>query len=233
MNIKVIGHRGGGHPEAENSLASIEQGIQRGVHMVELDIQLNNGELYCFHDRRSDSTLPATLYKGLFSELKSNDLQQLNIPTLDDACNLIDNRVGLNIEIKSYGIVHMVVNVVNQLLTRGWSKENILISSFNHEEMFRLRTISHDINIGLIYEGVPFNLFNDVQHIRPTSIHSSIDFVTDNFISLTHQLGLKHYVYTVNEKDDVQRMIQMNVDGIFTDFPLSSIETINQYIQKT
>jgi len=43
--------------------------------------------------------------------------------------------------------------------------------------------------------------------------------VTEDFVKDAHMRGLKVFAYTVNHSDDIQRMHEMGVDGVFTNYP--------------
>ena len=47
----------------------------------------------------------------------------------------------------------------------------------------------------------------------------SLEFINQEFIEDAHKRGLKVYVYTVNDDDDIQRMKDLGVDGIFSNYP--------------
>jgi glycerophosphoryl diester phosphodiesterase len=50
-------------------------------------------------------------------------------------------------------------------------------------------------------------------------VHLNVDFISENFVSDAHQRGLKVFVYTVDELDDINAMKALAVDGIFSNFP--------------
>jgi glycerophosphoryl diester phosphodiesterase len=46
-----------------------------------------------------------------------------------------------------------------------------------------------------------------------------MEFISKKFVDDTHARGLKILVFTVNDKDDIERVKNLNVDGIFSNFP--------------
>ena len=54
----------------------------------------------------------------------------------------------------------------------------------------------------------------------------SIEFIDRLFVEDAHQRGLKVFVYTVNHPDDIERMYQLGVDGVFSDYPDRVLEFI-------
>jgi glycerophosphoryl diester phosphodiesterase len=53
----------------------------------------------------------------------------------------------------------------------------------------------------------------------PSPIHVPLQQVTPALVNRVHADSLKLFVFTVNTHADIQRMQEMGVDGIFTDFP--------------
>ncbi len=47
----------------------------------------------------------------------------------------------------------------------------------------------------------------------------SLQVVSKDFIETARRLNLQVHVWTINETDDMQRLIEMKVDGIMTDYP--------------
>ena len=70
-----------------------------------------------------------------------------------------------------------------------------------------------------LIEKVENNLFKKISNLKLTSIHLSLTAVSQEFIQECHDRGLKVYVFTVNEKEDYDRIQNMQADGIFTDYP--------------
>ena len=44
-----------------------------------------------------------------------------------------------------------------------------------------------------------------------------IKFVTPALIKTAHEVGMQVHVWTINERDEMHRLVDMNVDGIMTD----------------
>ncbi|MFX1369664.1 MAG: glycerophosphodiester phosphodiesterase [Promethearchaeota archaeon] len=50
-----------------------------------------------------------------------------------------------------------------------------------------------------------------------------------NFIREAHEHGLKVYPWTVNDESDMVNLLQMEVDGLITDFPRLCMLVISKY----
>ncbi len=51
------------------------------------------------------------------------------------------------------------------------------------------------------------------------SINVSQEFINKEFVEDAHQRGLKIFAFTVNEIDDIKRMRDLGVDGVFSNYP--------------
>ena len=47
----------------------------------------------------------------------------------------------------------------------------------------------------------------------------SLEIVSRDFLETARRLNLKVHVWTINETEDMQRLLEMKVDGIMTDYP--------------
>lgn len=111
--VLVVAHRGDWRGAPENSLQAIQNCIDMGVDMVEIDVRrTKDGQLVLMHDETIDRT---TTGKGAVSELTWEYLKSLNlrdgighstphrIPTLEEALLLTKDRILVNLD-KSYDI---------------------------------------------------------------------------------------------------------------------------------
>ncbi|MBN2420024.1 MAG: glycerophosphodiester phosphodiesterase, partial [Deltaproteobacteria bacterium] len=60
------------------------------------------------------------------------------------------------------------------------------------------------------------------------SINQHISSVNNDFVIDVHNRGMKVFVYTVNNQNDIKRMIAMGVDGVFTDYPDRVLKLVQQ-----
>ena len=59
----------------------------------------------------------------------------------------------------------------------------------------------------------------DVVALEATHVGLHYSTVTPLLLQTYHNLGKQVFTYTVNERHDIQRMREMGVDGIVSDFP--------------
>ena len=219
----IIGHRGARGHAPENTLMGLDVGLKLGADWVEFDVQLHQGELLLMHDLRLERT---TNGMGRVSDHSFAALRKLDagkgqqIPTLQEALNLIDQRIGVNIELKTWnGTAAAAANVLRDWLDQGGAAEKILVSSFHLPELYEFRQLMPEIPVGALLCGVPLDWAGVAVELGASTLNLSDEFVDERLIADAHARGLKVWVYTVNHPDDMARLKALGVDGIFTDYP--------------
>lgn len=222
-SFTVIGHRGARGHAPENTLLALDTGIRLGAHWLEFDVQLADGELWLMHDLTVDRT---TNGKGLLADLDAEQIRKLdagggqNVPTLRDALDLVENRVPVNIELKSWnGCAQAVAAVLRDYIAEGWPADRFMVSSFHHPELWEFRALLPDIPSGALICGVPLDWAGFASELGVGTLSVSNEFVDEKLIRDAHARGLQLLVYTVNETDEMRRLLSLGVDGIFTDYP--------------
>jgi glycerophosphoryl diester phosphodiesterase len=218
-----IGHRGAAGHAPENTLASFERAIGMGADWIELDVQMCDGQVIVIHDETLERT---TNGSGLVSEWSFGDLRGLDagngqrIPTLQEVLDLVNGRTGVNIELKGVGTSEPVVSLLRQIVSKPvWSPDRFLLSSFSIGQLRAARERDPAFPIGAL-----FTLRSPIPVIRTallgaTSVHVPLSRATARLVRRAHRRGLRVLVYTVNDREDIERMYTLGVDGVFSDYP--------------
>ncbi|ORU92921.1 MAG: glycerophosphoryl diester phosphodiesterase [Cycloclasticus sp. symbiont of Bathymodiolus heckerae] len=215
-----IGHRGAMGYEPENTLRSIRKAIELGADWVEIDVYLVNDQLLVIHDDTLDRTTNGTgdLEDYSFEEIRVLDAGKgERIPTLQEVLDLTKRQVGLNIELKSVGAANAVVTLLAKL-SKG-HREKVLISSFMMDALKELVKLDSTLKIGVLASGNEQRSLKYAAELNAISIHFSREQVSRMCVDDAHLAGLLVYVYTVNEYTDLQRMRDLGVDGVYSNFP--------------
>lgn len=220
----VIGHRGAMGHETENSLPSIQKALDLGVDMIEIDVfKIKSNEIVVFHDERVERL---TNGGGNIEEYFIFDLKKLlldgnhTIPMLQDVLKLINNTVALNVELKGAGTADRVNFILDYYVEkRGWSWDNILISSFNWDELREMRRINPDVAIAVLTESDPLEAIPVAQELGAVAINPNYNFLNAENINQIQEAGFKIYTWTVNEPSDIENLLSLGVDGIISDYP--------------
>lgn len=223
--MKVIGHRGAAGYEPENTLRSVERAIQLGADIIEVDVfTLPTDEIVVIHDQRLDRT---TNGQGLVTAARFDELRALDagkgerIPTLDEVIELVAGRIPLNIEIKDPGSTQVVAELLRSYLKRGRQPSDFMVSSFNHPELLAFKQCLPTVDtVALIYSiPLDYAAFGDALQAR--AVAPAVDLVTREFVTDAHQRGMLLYAWVWEPvyEEDVDRLYDWGVDGLFTDFP--------------
>ena len=216
-----IGHRGAAGHEPENTLRSIRRALELGADGVEIDVRYVDGELIVFHDARLERTTNGRGFvaRKRFAELRALDAGKgEQIPTLREVFEAVDRRAVINIELKGRRTAGPVEALIGEFVSgRGWEYGDFVVSSFHHRELRAIR--DRQIRIGLLLTR-PSRLYSvSARRVRAWSVHPALRYVTARFVEDAHRRGWRVLVYTVNEPAALERMRDLGVDGVFTDFP--------------
>lgn len=215
-------HRGASGYEPENTLRSFSKALELGAQWVELDIRVVEEELIVFHDRtlKRRANIEGIVEKQSLHAIRALDVGHgERIPLLSEVLDLIKGRARAQIELKGRDSGIPVAHYLNSLLSRGWSPDSFLVSSFDHEEVLDLHKIAPTIPVGVLLYGYPLNTIELARSVDAFSIHLNLEAVTPKRVKTLKEAGFKVFVYTVNDQADIQAMRAIGVDGIFSDFP--------------
>lgn len=237
----ITGHRGAGGLAPENTLASIQLALDLGVDRIEIDVQqTNDNVIIVLHDRTLKRTtngfgfIKSMNYADLLkysAGIKFNKVYaEEKIPTLEQVIDLINGKVELLIETKySYlyypNIERHILNVIKNKNAFGWCK----IISFNDRALFRINKLNKDVRMGKLFVGKSATLplsYDTTINFKPLERYYFVDeiivqhkYASKAFIDKVHQFGKELHVWTVNDPETIEKLIERGVDGIISDYP--------------
>jgi len=218
-----IGHRGAMGYAPENTLKSFQKALELGVDMIELDVcKCKSGELVIIHDDKVNRTTDGEGYiiDKIFEEVRSLDAGEgEKIPTLQEVLDLVDQKVEVNIELKGDNTAEPVAKLIDEYIKKGWKDSCFLVSSFNHYELKKFKELKPNIRVGALIGGIPLGYSEFAKELKAYSLHPTLEFINKELVDNAHKNGLKVLVYTVNDKDDINKMKELRVDGLFSNYP--------------
>jgi glycerophosphoryl diester phosphodiesterase len=220
--LLCIGHRGAMGHAPENTLLSIRKALSLGTPCIEMDVYNVDGHLVVFHDSRLERT---TNGMGYLLDQRFDDLRTLNagkgekIPTLKEAFEAIQLKAGVNIELKGPDTAGPVVKFIYKMRKTGWRNDLLLVSSFNHRELSLVRRLDPEIKLGAMMMGLPVDDAAFGESLGAYSVHLSLEFIDLRFVQDAHARGLRVFVFTVDHLEDIEKIREMGVDGVFTNYP--------------
>ena len=242
----IFAHRGASAYAPENTLPAFELAIRQKADAIELDATLSRDrQVVVFHDDSVDRT---TNGQGRVQDLTLAAIRELDagsffdesfrgvrIPTLEEVFEVVGAKTIINIEIKNYASpFDTLPESIAKLIRHHNLADRILFSSFNPIALNRIKKLLPDIPIGLlILPGLGGKLVRSMfgSWIPHQALHPALQNVSENLIKKQHRRGRRVHVYTVNHPDDMRRLFDWDVDGIFTDDPLVARQTL-EGIQK-
>jgi glycerophosphoryl diester phosphodiesterase len=140
-----------------------------------------------------------------------------------------------NIEIKSnwlddyalYPPPDEYIELVMQELMPFNINDRILLQSFDMRPLNVLHKKNTGCKIGMLVKN-PYFIKSRMLGLTFTPDTCGIYYknATKKWIKRIHDMGMKAYVWTENEKEDMQRHITLGIDGIITDYPERAVEVM-------
>ncbi len=235
-----IAHRGGGLLAPEETIAAYQNAVTIGADVIECDVHAtSDGVVVCMHDSSVSRTTDGIgAIRGMtLAEVKALDAgfdfttdggvtfpyrgQGVQVPTLDELLDAFPN-THIAIEIKQDD--PPIVDALAAVIDNHDAASRVMVAAFSDATLNAFRAARPDIITSFaLGEMLAFSRLTDATESAYASkgqiIQAPMDQTTAENISRAHRLGLKIQVWTVNEREDMERFIDLDVDGIFTDDP--------------
>jgi glycerophosphoryl diester phosphodiesterase len=232
-----IAHRGASGHAPENTMAAFQKGFDMKVDYIEFDVHMTkDGELVLMHDLTVDRT---TNGHGYVSDLTLDEIKQFDagswfhedfvgekVPTFEETLDAFRGKVGLLIELKSPerypGMEEKVAEALKERKMDRSSNHKVIIQSFNHESMKKskelLPHIPHGVLAGPSWANVTDEQLEEFSTYADY-FNPNMTIVTPELVSRIHAVGMKIFPYTSRTQEQANRLFELKVDGIITDFP--------------
>ena len=228
----LFAHRGGGGLAPENTFAAMAAGYKHSYCAVEFDVKLSHDNVaVLMHDASLERTTDGI---GLVCEMSISQLESLDagawhseifrgerIPRLTSISRYMHS-IGMmaNVEIKACpGREVETGRVVAELCDELWRDRLVkpLISSFSMEALRAARDAAPTLPMGLLVEVPAEKNLTFLDELGGVSLHCNHEKVTVELVHFFHRHQYRVMTYTVNEPSRVRALLEMGVDGIFTD----------------
>jgi glycerophosphoryl diester phosphodiesterase len=232
VNFLGIAHRGASGNFPENTRIAVEQAIEAGADMIELDCQLSrDGHVVVFHDERLNRTAGV---KGKILDKTLEQLKKLDVGawkksafkgepilTLEEALGIIAGNADLDVEIKCYpGSPTGIEIKVLFILSHYDYLDRTVISSFDYHTLSRVRELAPEARIGVLYGvGMKQDPLYFAAQVSATSIHVQKECATREFLDKAWEAGFDVHVWTLNGLKEMESFTSLGVQGIISDFP--------------
>ena len=228
-------HRGGALLEAsiglENTMLAFEAAVALGFRYVETDVQATaDGVLLALHDKRLDRVSDLA---GVVAELPYEQVRKARlagrepIPQLSDVLTAWPD-LRLNIDCKSSGAMEPLARLVEE--HRAWDRG--CLASFSMRSLGRLRRrVGPRVATSYGKAGIAVLRSMPGERLRRLTVgHSGlaaqvpvswvgIKVLTEQLIERAHALGKHVHAWTIDDPVEMHLLLDLGVDGIFTDRP--------------
>ncbi|MBS5062903.1 MAG: glycerophosphodiester phosphodiesterase [Hungatella hathewayi] len=234
VETEITAHRGSSKTAPENTLEALAAAVEEMADRVEIDVQETaDGLVVLSHD----STLKRTAgVNKRIADLTYDELLQLDvgswfskefegtkIPTLEAVMDYAKGKIDLNIEIKNLGNASGLPEKVLELVNDHEMQEQCVITSTNLNYLRRIKELQPEIRTGYILSAAYGEYYNN-EDIDFISIRSN--FVTESMMEKCHEAGKTVHAWTVNSKDEMERLRVLGVDNVITDYPVRAREVL-------
>jgi glycerophosphoryl diester phosphodiesterase len=241
---RVFGHRGAAGLAPENTLSSFRRARADGADVFELDVHATaDGEVVVLHDATLERTTDGT---GAVASLRFAELARLDAGyrfTPDGGCTFPFRGCGvrvprlaelvrefpdvpLNVEIKQEApsIVAAVVAVLRD------TRATVVLAAEHDALMQAIRHAAPAIPTSLaagevgafvaaVQGGTTPVLPEGVVALQIPPRFGSIELVTRETVAAAHALGAEMHVWTINDPQEMRRLLALGCDGIISDVP--------------
>jgi glycerophosphoryl diester phosphodiesterase len=229
-------HRGGSPDGRENSMAAFERAVGLGYRYLETDVRATaDGVLVAFHDATLDRVTDRTgpIAHLPFTEVaKARIAGRESIPRLEEILTAWP-QARLNIDVKAEDAIGPLTEVLHR--ARAWDR--VCVTSFSARRLrharARMRLLAgRDVCTALSPLGVAtLRARSTAGRLAPLVRLAELGvpcaqvpprvgrtpLVTEAFLATAHAVGLQVHVWTVNDRAEMERLLDLGVDGIITD----------------
>jgi glycerophosphoryl diester phosphodiesterase len=220
----VLGHRGMGAGEGENTVGAFAEALRLGADGVELDVRRTaDGALAVHHD----AVVPG---RGPVAELRVADLPS-SVPLLEEVLEVTAGEF-VNIEVKNFPgepgfdpdelTAGQVAALVTERRLVG------IVSSFSTASLDAFRAAAPEVATGLLTvpSHDPARALALAVSAGYSALHPHHDAVTAEVVAAAHERGLAVNTWTVNDPDRMEALARFGVDAVITDRVAAAIAAL-------
>jgi glycerophosphoryl diester phosphodiesterase len=251
----VIGHQGAAAHRPENTLESFRHALACGAQILESDVHATrDAQVVMCHDASVDRTTPGSGAIGQLScdELQALDAgyhfspdgggthpfrgQGISIPTLREAFeSLPEARFNLELKQNQPELVEGTLALIEEF----GRADRTLVTAADDRVMARIREQVRDrrlpVALGASTGDVVAFVRAAISGGPPPegcmALQIPVAFggnplVTPELLKAAHEHGVHVHVWTINDPDEMTRLLDLGVDGIVTDDPGRMVELV-------
>ena len=228
----ALAHRGGFSPASpsglENSLRAFRAACDLGFTYLETDVHTTRDRvLVAFHDEELDRVTDA---KGRIEHLPWTAVREARIggrepiPTLSELLDALPD-ARLNIDLKSGSSIRPLVDT----LDAHGAHERVCVASFSDARLAEFRRLTRgrvataatprEVAVFALAPGLRrrWPLGGQAFQVPVRDEWTRLPVVTRGMVNAAHRRGAVVHVWTINDPDEMERLIDLGVDGLVSD----------------
>ena len=251
----VMAHRGGRGLAPENTMIAFKQAVELGSDVLELDIRsTRDGVLVVIHDETIKRTTNGSgaVQDYSFTELQkfdagdywSNDGGETHafrgkghtIPSLEELFAAFP-KLKFNIDIKQE--TPSIVKPFGELIRKMGLTKQVLVAAFDVSTIREFRqqfpeiVTAADVNEVRWFLGTSKVGLSALPRLKSKAFQlpekdGKIQVISKGFVRAAHRRNMPVHVWTIDEEEDMQRLLDIGVDGLFTDRPDLMLKLLNR-----
>ncbi|MGC1687651.1 MAG: glycerophosphodiester phosphodiesterase family protein [Candidatus Acidiferrales bacterium] len=237
----IIAHRGASGYAPENTLAAFRAAVEMGATFIETDLHMTrDAQFVAIHDSNLQRTTNGT---GAVRDMTLAQLKDLDAGRWFDH-SFIGERVPTLEEILAFGRQHDVVFYLELKYEAAWGMHHALAAALRGSgDVARSIVLSFDPGTldSLLKHDPTVMTGLLVEEVRPDTVRTAVgvgarqlcprgDLISEDLVNQAHLADLQIATWTLNQADQIRRVIAAGVDGIMTDFP-DRLRTVMQHLE--
>ncbi|AHG90869.1 glycerophosphoryl diester phosphodiesterase [Gemmatirosa kalamazoonensis] len=226
---EIIAHRGLPREHPENSLPGFRSALALEVDGIELDVHLTaDGVPVVHHDPHlgrpsvPDSPLLGRPIAALTrAELAAHVLAPgVGVPTLDEVLELVDGRATVYVEVKAAAAEAVVAGRLAGC--EAWTA----VHSFDHRVPYRVRGHLPSLPVGVLSTSYLLDNVGAMRAVGARDLWQHWGMIDEALVAEVHRAGGRVIAWTANDRDAMEALTRLGVDGICTDVSRLAREVI-------
>ncbi|MGV4887742.1 glycerophosphodiester phosphodiesterase [Streptomyces viridosporus] len=233
----AFAHRGGAADGLENTARQFRRAVEAGYRYIETDVHATrDGRLVAFHDATLDRVTDGA---GRIADLLWREVAHARVageepvPLFEELLETFPE-VRWNVDVKAEPALLPFLELVGR--TDAWDR--ICLGSFSEARVVRAQRLAGPrlatsygtrgvLNLRLRSWGLPVAVRRSAVAAQVPEAQSGVRVVDHRFVRAAHARGLQVHVWTVNEPERMNRLLDLGVDGIMTDH----IDTLREVME--
>jgi glycerophosphoryl diester phosphodiesterase len=239
-DVFVVAHRGSSGTAPENTIAAFLEAIDAGVSMIEMDIMFtSDNEIVAFHDIGQLIKIKDSDKEFSYKKLKKLDAgswfdakyKDERIPLFREILKLVRDKVYLIVEIKTPDLEldqKMISSVIDEI-EKYSGPDQVTLASFNHKILAWVSANKPDYPCAAIMlPGDPRLPSEIATTCGADGFICSTEEISDEIINNCKEHDLYSGVYSVDSKEELDRILKFDVSAIATNYPAKILKLMDE-----